>query len=69
MQRFCLFNSSYVSILAERRFMDLLQHGRVSDGPALEGRPGVTLDLYELVLLGLGCLNVGRLHKEGGVWI
>lgn len=38
----------------------------MSDGPALEGRPGVALDLYELVLLSLWSLNVGHLHKEVG---
>ena len=34
----------------------------MSDGPALEGGTGLALDLNELVLLGLGRLDVGHLR-------
>lgn len=43
---------------------DLLQHGHVSNGPALEGGSGVTLNLYELILLSLWSLNVGHLRRR-----
>lgn len=54
----------YSIFLVQVCFADLLQHGHVSDCPALEGGAGVTLDLYEFVLLCLWGLNVGHLHKE-----
>lgn len=50
---------------------DLLQHGHVSDGPALEGSSCVTLNLYELVLLSFGGGDIGHLRqkkkKKGGM--
>lgn len=55
-------------ILAES-IADLLQHGHLSDSPALEGGPGLTLDLYELIILSLWSLDVGYLHTERRVGI
>lgn len=47
---------------------DLLQHGQVSDGPALEGGSSVTLNLYELILLSFWSVNIGHLYKKREKW-
>lgn len=43
---------------------DLLQHGQVSDRPALEGGSSVTLNLYELIILSFWSVNIGHLYKK-----
>lgn len=69
-KQICLTFQFYIALLCyiEKKNLcaDLLQHGHVSDRPALEGRPSVALNLDELVFLSLRSLNVGHLQTEAG---